>query len=84
MTDPVDSTLPILKAIQADIADLKGVRDDIRVLKESVQRIDARIASMDNFMAGFHSTLNWQGGDLDEYRARLADLERRFNAEKPD
>lgn len=66
MSEPENAILPILKAIQVDIAELKEARTDIAVLKEAVQRIDARISSMDSFMAGFHSTLNWQGGDLDE------------------
>ncbi len=63
----------VLKTVQTDLADLK---DDVSVLKESVVRIDARIASMESHMAGFHTRQNWHSQELDEHRGRLEGLER--------
>ncbi len=41
----------------------------------SVVRIDARIGTMENYMAGFHNNLNWHGSALDELRGRVEVLE---------
>jgi len=50
MTDKIDDiVVPILREIQKDISILTS---DVSVLKESVQRIDSRIGTMDNYMAG--------------------------------
>lgn len=54
---------------------LKIMQSDVSVLKESVRRIDARMGSIENLLAGFHNTLNWHGQDLDEHRSRLENLE---------
>lgn len=54
---------------------LRNVQSDVSTLKESVRRIDARMGAIENLMAGFHSTLNWHGQELDEHRGRLESLE---------
>ena len=54
---------------------LKSVQGDISVLKESVRRIDARIASMDHHLAGFYSEQRWQNDELDNLRGRVEALE---------
>lgn len=54
---------------------LKSVQADISVLKESVRRIDARMASMDHHLAGFYSEQRWQNGELDNLRGRVEALE---------
>ena len=56
---------------------LKDVRADISILKEAVRRIDSRMGSVDNLMAGFHNTMNWHGQELDEHRGRLEAIEER-------
>lgn len=67
MTDQInDIVIPVLREIQKDIS----------VLKESVRRIDTRIGTMDNYMAGFHNNLNWHGTDLEELRGRIEALEK--------
>lgn len=75
--------LPILQAIQGDISTIKSdvstLKSDVAVLKESVVRIDARIGTMENYMAGFHSNLNWHSTAIDELRGRVEALE-----QKPD
>lgn len=38
---------------------LKTVQSDVAVLKESLRRIDVRIASMDYHLAGFYSEQRW-------------------------
>jgi len=66
MSDKIeDIVIPILRTLQCDVS----------MTKESIQRIDARIASIENIQAGFHSTLNWHGQELDEHRGRLEALE---------
>ena len=68
MSDKIDDiVIPILRNLQADIS----------ILKESVRRIDARISSMDSYMAGFHSSLNWQNMEFDSLRGRVEHLETR-------
>lgn len=68
MSDKIDDiVIPILRNLQADVS----------ILKESVRRIDARISSMDSYMAGFHSSLNWQNMELDSLRGRMEYLEDR-------
>jgi hypothetical protein len=54
---------------------LKTVQGDISVLKESVRRIDARIASMDHHLAGFYSEQRWQNDEIDNLRGRVEAIE---------
>jgi hypothetical protein len=42
---------------------LDEIRSDVAVLKESVRRIDARIAYMDSYLAGVHSQLDGKRRD---------------------
>ncbi len=62
---------------------LKTVQADMAVLKESVRRIDARIASMDHHLAGFYSEQRWQNDELDNMRGRLETLEGGSKGEGP-
>ena len=72
MSDKIDDVLlPILKNIQADMS----------MLKESVRRIDSRIGTMESYMAGFHSSLRWQGDELDTQRGRIEALEDTDNSD---
>lgn len=61
---------------------LKNIQGDVSVLKESVTRIDARISSMENHMAGFHTRQNWHTQELDEHRGRLEALEEKDDSPK--
>jgi hypothetical protein len=70
MADQItDVVIPILRALQADVA----------VLKESVRRIDGRFASIDSLVAGIYSTTRWQSDELDDHRSRLQNLEDKNN-----
>ena len=81
MSDQIkDIVIPILKNLQTDMAVMKS---DVAVLKESVKRIDARISTMESFMAGFHSSLRWQGDELDNQRGRIEALESPVKPETP-
>ncbi len=44
-------------------------------VEAAVLRIDARTASMDSYLAGLHSSMNWQSAELDQHRGRLEALE---------
>jgi hypothetical protein len=44
-------------------------------MKESIRRIDARIAYMDSYLAGIHSQLRWQNDEMDDLRGRIEALE---------
>lgn len=54
---------------------LKSLQGDISILKESVRRIDARIASMDHHLAGFYSEQRWQNDEIDNLRGRVEAIE---------
>ena len=61
--------------IGEQLKSLDEIRSDVAVLKESVRRIDARIAYMDSYLAGIHSQLRWQNDEMDELRGRVEALE---------
>ena len=55
---------------------LVKVQEDLAVLTAAVRRIDARTASMDAHLAGFHGTMTWQSDALDDLRGRVEALEK--------
>jgi len=74
MTDDTkDIVIPILRNLQTDMS----------MLKEAVRRIDARIGTMESYMAGFHNSLRWQGDELDTQRGRLEALEEKLRPQTP-
>ena len=62
----------VLKNVQSDTSALKS---DVSVLKESVRRIDGRLAAMDHYMAGFNAEQRWQNDELDHIKDRITTLE---------
>jgi hypothetical protein len=66
MSDQIDDiVIPILRTLQ----------NDMGVVKEAVRRIDARITTMDHYMAGFYSEQHWQNSELDHLKSRIEKLE---------
>lgn len=60
------------------------VARDVSTLKETVRRIDSRLAAMDSHMAGFYSTARWQSDEIDALKGRLEALEKHiFREEDP-
>ena len=73
------------KTLQSDILPIK---EDIRILKESVQRIDARMSSMDHYLAGFYTEQRWCNDEIDSMKQRIFKCEKHNetneNKDKPD
>ncbi len=83
MNDQITETvIPILKAIQADIAVLKSdvavLKTDVAMLKDCVRRIDGRMGTMESYMAGFHMNLHTHGVELNMHRERISVLEAKY------
>ena len=71
-----DVVLPTLKNIQADIAVIKKQVGRIKVVQESIARIDGTLASMDDHLSAYHRSDNLQNNAIDELRGRVEALER--------
>jgi hypothetical protein len=83
MSDKIeDIVIPILRTIQSDVSGLKtGVsvlksdvsvlKSDMGVVKEAVRRIDARITTMDYYMASFYNEQHWQNSELEYLKSRI-------------
>ena len=65
--EPDQIIVSILRALQADVAEIK----------KAVTRIDGRISAMDSHMAGFHTLLRMHNDQHDDARGRLEALEQK-------
>lgn len=61
-----------LKNIEQDASTIKT---DMTIVKEAVRRLDMRMSSMDSYMSGFHSQLQWQTDEIDALRGRVEKVE---------
>lgn len=73
MVDKIDDVvIPILRAVQSDIAVLKA---DTAILKETTGKTDIRLKVVEAHMTGFMSSARYLETEIDQLRGRVEALE---------
>ena len=73
MSDSDNVTNSLIYATLQDLQERLAEMD--KRLTHGIQRLDARMSSMDSHLAGFYQSIRIQNDDIDEQRGRIEALE---------